>query len=93
MLYRGLAALDCPLCRQPVGFQGGKIGPAPPSAPLVRRHADQAAAWAASPAVSAGGALLGYTSTAGAGAQYAGYWPPQEIQQADAGQRAKHGGP
>ena len=35
-------------------------------------------------AVSAGGTLHGYTSAAGAGAQYAGYWSPQEIQQADA---------
>jgi hypothetical protein len=92
-LYRGLAALDCPLCRQPVGFQGGKIGPAPPGVPLARRHADQAAKWAASQAVSAGGTLQGYTSAAGAGAQYAGYWTPQEVQQADANRRAKQGGP
>jgi hypothetical protein len=92
-LYQGLAALDCPLCRQPVGFQGGRIGPAPPGAPLVRRHADQAAEWAASQAVSAGGTLRGYLSAAGAGAQYAGYWSPQEIQQADANQQAKPGGP
>ena len=49
-LYRGLAALDCPCCRQPVGFQGGKIG-------------------------------------------LAGYWSPQEVQQADANQHAKQGGP
>ena len=92
-LYRGLAALDCPCCRQPVGFQGGKIGPAPPGVPLVRRYADQAAEWAASQAVSAGGTLQGYTSVAGAGAQYAGYWALQEIRQADANQQAKRGGP
>jgi hypothetical protein len=92
-LFRGLAALDCPLCRQPVGFQGGKIGQAPPGAPLVRRHADQAAEWSASQAVSAGGTLQGYTSAAGAGAQYAGYWALQEIRQADANQQAKRGGP
>jgi hypothetical protein len=92
-LYRGLAVLDCPLCQQPVGFQGGKIGPAPPGVPLVRRHADQAAAWAASQAVSAGGSLHGYMSAAGAGAQYAGYWSPQEVQQADARQQAQQGGP
>jgi hypothetical protein len=92
-LYRGLAALDCPLCRQPVGFQGGKIGRAPPGAPLVRRYADQAAEWSASQAVSAGGTLQGYTSVAGAGAQYAGYWALQDIRQADANQQAKRGGP
>src|SRR5438132_8361247 len=31
-LYQGLAAMDCPLCGQPVGFQGGVIGLAPPGA-------------------------------------------------------------
>ena len=92
-LYQGLAALDCPLCRQPVGFQGGKIGPGPPGVPLVRRHAEQAALWAASQAISAGGTLQGYTSVAGAGAQYAAYWTPQEVLQADAHRRAKQGGP
>jgi hypothetical protein len=92
-LYRGLAALDCPLCRQPVGFQGGRIGPAPPGVPLVRRHTDHAAEWAASQAVSAGGTLQGCMSVAGAGAQYAGYWIPQEVQQADANRQAKQGRP
>lgn len=92
-LYQGRAALDCPLCRQPVGFQGGKLGPAPPGVPLVRRQADQAALWAASQAVSAGGTLQGYTSVAGAGLQYAGYWSTREVQQADANQPANQGGP
>ena len=92
-LYQGLAALDCPLCRQPVGFQGGKIGPAPPGMPLITRQSDQAAEWAASQAISAGGTLQGYTSVAGAGAQYAAYWTPQEVLQADAHRRAKQGGP
>ena len=92
-LYHGRAALDCPLCRQPVGFQGGRIAPAPPGVPLLRRHVDQAAEWAASQAVAAGGTLQGYTSTAGAGAQYANYWTPQEVQQADADQQAKQRGP
>ena len=90
-LYQGLAALDCPLCRQPVGFQGGKIGPAPPGMPLITRQADQAAEWAASQAISAGGTLQAYTSVAGA--QYAAYWTPQEVLQADAHRRAKQGGP
>ena len=92
-LYQGLAALDCPLCRQPVGFQGGKIGPAPPGVPMITRHADPAAQWAASQAIWAGGTLQGYTSVAGAGMQYAAYSTPQEILQADSHRRAKHGGP
>jgi hypothetical protein len=81
--------MDCPLCRQPVSFQQGKIGAAPPGVPLVRRHADKAAEWAASQAVSAGGTLQGYTSAPGAGAQYAGYWRAQEVWQADADEQAK----
>jgi len=89
LLYKGLAALDCPLCGQAVGFQQGKIGPAPPGAHLVRRYADKAAEWAAAQAVSVGGTLQGYTASAGAGAQYAGYWTALEIRQADANQQAK----
>src|SRR5438105_15762347 len=84
LLYKGLAAMDCPLCGQAVGFRQGKIGPAPLGLPLVRRYADKAAEWAASQAVSAGGTLQGYTSAAGAGTQYAGYWTLQEVRQADA---------
>lgn len=92
-LYNGLAAMDCPLCGQPVGFQHGKIGPAQLGVPLVRRDVDKAAEWAASQAVFAGGTLQGYTSTAGAGAQYAIYWTPQEVRQADATEQAKKKGP
>jgi hypothetical protein len=92
-LYQGRASLDCPLCRHPVGFQGGRIGPAPPGVPLVMRRADQAALWAASQAISAGGTLQGYTSVPGAGAQYAGYWTSQEILRADAQRRTRGGGP
>jgi hypothetical protein len=46
LLFRGLAAMDCPVCRQAVGFQQGKIGPAPPGIPVVRRYVDRAAEWA-----------------------------------------------
>jgi hypothetical protein len=92
-LYQGIAAPDCPLCRQAVGFQKGKIGPAPPGVPVVTRHAEQAALWAASQAISAGGTLQGYTSVAGAGAQYAAYWTQQEVRQADAHRRTKQRGP
>src|SRR5712692_7098326 len=66
-LFKGLLAMDCPLCGQPVGFRQGRIGPAPPGIPLVRRHADNAAEWAAAQALSAGATLQGYTSTVGAG--------------------------
>jgi hypothetical protein len=95
-LYRGLAALDCPLCGQAIGFLQGNIGLAPPGVPVVRRHADKAAEWAVSQAVAAGGTLQGYTVTLGAGLQYAGYWSAwsaQEIQQADANEHAKKQGP
>src|SRR5215831_16136788 len=81
-LYRGLAAMDCPVCGQPVGLQQGRIGPAPPGVPLARRSADKAAEWAASQAVAAGGTLHGYLSAAGAGTQYATYWSPEEVAQA-----------
>src|SRR5580698_322686 len=82
-LYRGLAAMDCPLCGQPVGFQQGMIGLAPPGIPLVRRYADRAASWAPLGAKYAGGTLHGYISTPGPGSQYANYWTSQEVQEAD----------
>jgi hypothetical protein len=93
LLYHGLAATDCPLCGQPVGFQQGKIGPAPPGVPVVRRYADRAAEWAPLGARYAGGTLQGYLSTAGPGSQYATYWTPQQVQQADSAERAKRQGP
>ena len=93
MLYQGMAAMDCLLCGQPVGFQQGEVGSVPVGVLLLRRHADKAAEWAASQAVSAGGALQGYTSAAGAGAQYASYWTPQEVRQADLNEQAKKRGP
>ena len=49
--------MDCPLCGQSVGFQQGKIGPAPAGVPLVRRNADKAAEWAPLGAKYAGGTL------------------------------------
>src|SRR5262249_52047248 len=84
LLFKGLAALDCPLCGQPVGYQQGWIGSAPPGVPLLRRSVAKAAAWAPLGAKYAGGTLQGYVSTAGPGSQYASYWTPQEVQQADA---------
>jgi hypothetical protein len=57
------------------------------------RQADQAAQWAASQAISAAGTLQGYTSVVGAGTQYAAYWTPQEMLQADSHRRATQGGP
>jgi len=78
-LFQGLAAMDCPVCGQPVGFRQGKISPAPAGVPLVRRNAAKAAEWAASQAVSAGGTLRGYLSTAGAGFQYASFSTPPSV--------------
>ena len=92
-LYQGRAAMDCPLCGQPVGFHQGQIGPAPPGVPLVRRSAEKAAEWASLGAKYAGGTLSGYISTSGSGSQYASYWAPQEVQQADANEKAKKQGP
>ena len=92
-LYRGLAAMDYPLCGQAIGFQQGDIGPAPPGVPLVKRNPEKAAEWAALGASYAGGTLHGYVSTPGAGSQYANYWTLFEVQQADSNEKAKQQGP
>lgn len=54
----------------------------------MRRYAEKAAEWAASQAVAAGGTLHGYISAPGAGAQYASYWDPQVVRQADLNEQA-----
>ncbi len=92
-LFKGFLAMDCPLCGQAVGFQQGKIGPAPPGVPLVKRDADKAAEWAPLGAKYAGGTLQGYISRVGPGSQYANYWTRQEVQQADSRQQKKKQGP
>jgi endogenous inhibitor of DNA gyrase (YacG/DUF329 family) len=92
-LYQGRAAMDCPVCGQPVGFQQGQIGPAPPGVPLIRRYIDKAAEWATLGARYAGGTLQGYISTPGPGSQYANYWTSQEVQQADSNEIVKNQGP
>jgi hypothetical protein len=92
-LFQGLAAMDCPLCGQAVGFHQGKIGPAPLGVPVVRRYVDKAAEWAALGAKYAGGTLHGYVSTIGPGSQYANYWTSQEVHQADLNEQGKKQGP
>jgi hypothetical protein len=89
LLYRGLAAMDCPSCRGPVGFKQGKIGLAPQGSPVVTRSVEKAAEWAAFQAVSAGGTLQGYLAGGGAGMQYANYWTKQDVLDADTNQKAK----
>lgn len=93
LLFQGQAAMDCPVCGRPVGFQKGQIGRAPLGVPLVRRHVDRAAEWAPLGAKYAGGTLHGYVSTAGPGIQYANYWTLNEVQQADLNEQAKNQGP
>jgi hypothetical protein len=92
-LYQGLAAMDCPVCGQPVGFQKNTISPAPFGVPVARRSVAKAAEWAALGAQHVGGTLHGYVSTLGAGAQYANYWTAREVQDADANEKAKQQGP
>jgi len=92
-LYQGLAAMDCPLCGQSVGFHKGTVGPAAAGVPLVKRHAHKAAEWATLGAAYGGGTLSGYLSNAGPGAQYANYWPILEVHLADQDEKAKNQGP
>src|SRR5438552_1365421 len=93
MLFQGRAAMDCPLCGQPVGFRQGRIGPGPPGDPLVRRYAERAAEWALLGAKYAGGTLQGNISISGPGSQYANYWNSQKVLRADSNERAKKQGP
>jgi hypothetical protein len=84
-MYSGQAAMDCPLCRQPVlWFESRDIAAPPGNAqvPVYQRSAVLAARWVPirEPAYSG---LAGYIANHPAGQQYSGYWQPTEVQQAD----------
>jgi hypothetical protein len=83
-IYCGQAAMDCPLCQRPVlWFQSRDIAAPPANAPPVyQRSAILAAQWVPIREASCIN-LAGYIANHPAGQQYAGYWPPGEIQQAD----------
>ena len=86
--YKGLRAIDCPLCRAWVLYQEQKIQavPADGNPQQTRRIPLQAARWAKSQ--SKPGNLPDYLNQPGPGQQYAGYFTDQEIQQADADAQA-----
>jgi hypothetical protein len=80
LFYQGKAVTDCPLCHKPVSYQGGTLSvPAVASLPLLQRGAKKAAIWAK----NNGTTLEKYIQGVSAGQQYAGYFTPAEIQQAD----------
>jgi hypothetical protein len=80
VLYQGKAVTDCPLCQKPVSYQGGTLSIPTGNLPLLRRQATKAARWAQ----NNGTTLARYTLGVSAGQQYLGYFPAEEIQQADA---------
>ncbi len=84
-IYRGQAAMDCPLCRQAVLWFESRDLAAPPATapvPVLQRSVLQAARWVPiqDPACTN---LAGYLANHPAGQQYDGYWPRSEVQQAD----------
>ena len=84
-IYRGQAAMDCPLCRQPVlWFESRDIAAPPVNAqvPVYRRSAAIAAQWVPIRETACIN-LAGYIANHPAGQQYGGYWQPSEVQQAD----------
>src|SRR5208283_5533488 len=86
--YKGLRALDCPLCGAWVLYKDRQIqaiaaGDTPHK---TRRLPLQAARWAKSQ--SREGNLRDYLDQSAAGSQYAGYFADNEIQDADADAQA-----
>jgi hypothetical protein len=86
--YKGLNALDCPLCRAWVLYKVQKIQavPAGENPQRVRRLPLQAARWAKSQ--SRQGNLRDYLDQSPPGQQYRGYFTDKEIQDADADAQA-----
>ena len=84
-VYRGQAAMDCPLCRQAVLWFESRDIAAPAASvqpPVHPRSAILAAQWVPVREPSCIN-LAGYIAGHPAGQQYRGYWPPSEVQQAD----------
>jgi hypothetical protein len=84
-IYSGHAAMDCPLCRQPVLWFESRHLAAPAGNAQVQvyqRSAILAAQWVPIREATCGN-LAGYISNHPAGQQYGGYWQASEIQQAD----------
>ena len=84
-IYGGQAAMDCPLCRQAVlWFESRNIAAPPVNAQVqvYQRSVILAAQWVPVREASCGH-LAGYIAIHPAGQQYAGYWQPGDVQQAD----------
>jgi endogenous inhibitor of DNA gyrase (YacG/DUF329 family) len=84
-IYKGLAAMNCPLCRRAVLWYESRVISAPPAnaqPPVYQRSAILAAQWAPvrEPACVN---LAGYIAHHPAGQQYHGYWPASDVYQAD----------
>ncbi len=86
--YKGLRAIDCPLCRNWVCFKDRQIQAASGGGNPrhTRRLPIQAARWAKSQAKE--GNLRGYLDQPGAGNQYRDYFTDEEVQEADADAQA-----
>lgn len=84
-IYRGQAAMDCPLCRQPVvWFESREIAAASMDGDLDvhQRSVLLAAQWVPIREPSCQN-LAGYVASHPAGQQYRGYWQDDDLQQAD----------
>jgi hypothetical protein len=80
LLYQGKAVSDCPCCRKPVSYLGGKLSvPAVAGLPLQKRLVNKAADWAK----NNGFTLEKYIQGDPSGQQYGGYFTLAEVQQVD----------
>src|SRR5262245_52967604 len=84
-IFRGQAAMDCPLCRQPVLWVQSRNITSPPSGqqlPVYERSAAIAAQWVPIREPNFTN-LAGYIANHPAGQHYRGYWTQGEVDQAD----------
>jgi len=77
-IVAGSKAMECPVCRAGVAFDGFIVSQAPPDRALAHRDIRQAARWARNQNVS----LREYLGTT-EGRLLAGFWSDAEIEQAD----------
>lgn len=85
-LYQGMAVADCPLCKQPVSYQGGIFSiPTAADLTVMKRQVLKAAKWAENNQET----LEHYLQNVSAGMQHVGQFTAAEIEHADAQVRGR----
>ena len=89
LLFQGALAMDCPLCGQSVGFEHGKIGPAPTGGSAGETVRGQGGAAGSVRSAVRGRNAARLSLHRGTAEPVCHYWSAEEVQEADRNEQAK----